>query len=449
MGAGSSNVEESEKVSATIAKLGDGKENIVYSDILEKINRKKKTQKRALVLTEKALYYFVASNLTCKRRIDLTEITLVTNATASDEFILHVPSSYDAYFRTHKKETLIKKICELYMIYNKMQLPVVSVQQKNLMPLVTTKDISNKNQDAGAVNVVSIMKSANTQGISYDTLCLGHNEKIVEMLQSHPGNEIVKFSDYVIKVNRKGKEQKRVVMLVWRLGRGTWAFDTFKYHFVNSQSSFLQTNVAMYNLLPNFSVKRRVHISLIPHVTMKSSNSTEFIIHVMTEYDYVLKYNNREQLVGCLAEIRSELQPNKLTVSAATDESFDQLLMTQDKMNNDKLRAQSLQLLSKRISSQRRLEAVMKSRHREGKRPRSESQASTSHTSSLARSSESGGYPIVSTKHMIPSPSPRSSTPVNRGSGGEYRTTVSLRASPQTEKFKRSTHSEKLESLGK
>ncbi|GAB5363213.1 hypothetical protein AAMO2058_000864300 [Amorphochlora amoebiformis] len=307
------------------------------------------------------------------------------------------------------------------MIYNKMQLPVVSVQQKNLMPLVTTKDISNKNQDAGAVNVVSIMKSANTQGISYDTLCLGHNEKIVEMLQSHPGNEIVKFSDYVIKVNRKGKEQKRVVML---------------------------TNVAMYNLLPNFSVKRRVHISLIPHVTMKSSNSTEFIIHVMTEYDYVLKYNNREQLVGCLAEIRSELQPNKLTVSAATDESFDQLLMTQDKMNNDKLRAQSLQLLSKRISSQRRLEAVMKSRHREGKRPRSESQASTSHTSSLARSSESGGYPIVSTKHMIPSPSPRSSTPVNRGSGGEYRTTVSLRASPQTEKFKRSTHSEKLESLG-
>lgn len=68
------------------------------------------------------------------------------------------------------------------------------------------------------------------------------------------------FSDFVIKINRKEKEQTRVILL---------------------------TDKAVYNLLPSSygKCKRRIKLENIAAVTA-SSISDEFVLHVPDEYDY-------------------------------------------------------------------------------------------------------------------------------------------------------------------
>lgn len=78
--------------------------------------------------------------------------------------------------------------------------------------------------------------------------------------QNSPLPEQVVFSDFVIKINRKDKEQTRVILL---------------------------TNKAVYNLLPSAygKCKRRIALETIASITA-SSISDEFVLHVPEEYDY-------------------------------------------------------------------------------------------------------------------------------------------------------------------
>lgn len=83
---------------------------------------------------------------------------------------------------------------------------------------------------------------------------------LVDTGQNSPLPETVVFSDFVIKINRKEKEQTRVILL---------------------------TNKAVYNLLPSAygKCKRRIAIESIASITV-SSISDEFVLHVPEEYDY-------------------------------------------------------------------------------------------------------------------------------------------------------------------
>jgi hypothetical protein len=78
-----------------------------------------------------------------------------------------------------------------------------------------------------------------------------------------PSPEVVMFSDFVLKINRKEKEQTRVILV---------------------------TNKAVYNLLPSAygKCKRRIALESIASVTA-SSISDEFVLHVPEEYDYRFK----------------------------------------------------------------------------------------------------------------------------------------------------------------
>ena len=91
-----------------------------------------------------------------------------------------------------------------------------------------------------------------------DHLCLAGNAKVKSLLEKQTdGEEEVKFSDFVIKINRKGKEQTRTILI---------------------------TDKAVYNLMPNNygNVKRRIPISSIEAVST-SSGSDEFVIHIPDE----------------------------------------------------------------------------------------------------------------------------------------------------------------------
>ena len=78
-----------------------------------------------------------------------------------------------------------------------------------------------------------------------------------------PDPEKVIYSAKLIKINRKGKEQDRVLLI---------------------------TDKAIYNLIPSdFSkCKRRIDIESIESITI-STISEEFVIHIPDEYDYRFK----------------------------------------------------------------------------------------------------------------------------------------------------------------
>jgi serum/glucocorticoid-regulated kinase 2 len=114
-----------------------------------------------------------------------------------------------------------------------------------------------------------------------DHLCLAGNHSVQKMLNKHGKNtplpEIVKFSDFVVKINKKGKEQTRVMLI---------------------------TNKAMYNLMPNNygKCKRRISIEEVGSITA-SGISDEFVLHVPSEYDYRFKSAKKEAICKTMQEL--------------------------------------------------------------------------------------------------------------------------------------------------
>lgn len=112
----------------------------------------------------------------------------------------------------------------------------------------------------------------------YDKLNLKDNEDIKAMLAAEGDkNETVVYSEKLVKINRKGKKQDRVLLL---------------------------TDKAVYNLKPNKYKEslRRVDLKHIGMLTL-SQTSPEFAIHVPTEYDYHLASKNKDVIADLLKEL--------------------------------------------------------------------------------------------------------------------------------------------------
>lgn len=126
---------------------------------------------------------------------------------------------------------------------------------------------------------------------SNDHLCLQGNRAIAKMLEKFDssGTEKVHFSDFVIKINRKDKEQTRVILI---------------------------TNSHLYNIMPNnySKCKRRIDLKDIMGISI-SKITDEFVVHVPEEYDYRFKSAKKEkicELLGVLVVARSKKTGGKI-----------------------------------------------------------------------------------------------------------------------------------------
>lgn len=130
-----------------------------------------------------------------------------------------------------------------------------------------------------------------------DHLCLAGNSAVQKMLQKEGQNsplpETVVFSDFVIKINRKEKEQTRVILL---------------------------TNKAIYNLLPSSygKCKRRIALDSVASITA-SSISDEFVLHVPEEYDYRFKSAKKDKVCELIVKLFKKLweKEEKAALAAA------------------------------------------------------------------------------------------------------------------------------------
>jgi hypothetical protein len=99
--------------------LNEPVERLLFSAEVIKINRKDKEQKRALILTNCALYNFsfsffgsVFSNL--KRRIPYSDIASVLLSRSSDECLIQVNNDYDYRFVITQRAEVVEVVSKCY-----------------------------------------------------------------------------------------------------------------------------------------------------------------------------------------------------------------------------------------------------------------------------------------------------------------------------------------------
>uniref|UniRef100_A0A7S4DZX4 non-specific serine/threonine protein kinase n=2 Tax=Lotharella globosa TaxID=91324 RepID=A0A7S4DZX4_9EUKA len=106
-----------EKMLLTKGNSHPAKEEVILSHMVTKINRKDKEQLRVMVVTDKAIYNLLRDSYSCKRRIPIQALGLITESTSSDEFILHVPSEYDYRYKSGQKRVIIDLLTKLFKKY--------------------------------------------------------------------------------------------------------------------------------------------------------------------------------------------------------------------------------------------------------------------------------------------------------------------------------------------
>ena len=113
-----------------------------------------------------------------------------------------------------------------------------------------------------------------------DELDLKNEPAVQKLLAKEGPGEVIQFSDLAVKINRKDKEQTRVLLI---------------------------TDKGIYNLLPNnYKLKRRINLSLVMALSV-STVSDEFVIHVDGEYDYRYKSSHKQDVINILNELYREI----------------------------------------------------------------------------------------------------------------------------------------------
>jgi myosin-1 len=86
----------------------NGDRQLLFSDEIMKVNKKYKSQKRIIVVTDKNMYNIDPGEFKVKRRIPLEDIDGVSLSTLPDNsFCLHMPNSYDYLLESDKKTEML------------------------------------------------------------------------------------------------------------------------------------------------------------------------------------------------------------------------------------------------------------------------------------------------------------------------------------------------------
>jgi len=146
---------------------------------------------------------------------------------------------------------------------------------------------------------------------SNDALSLASNQQCAKMLgklgENWPEKEKVQLSQALIKINRKGKEQQRVMLI---------------------------TDKAIYNLMPRdlSKCRRRIRLENVASATF-SRSSCEFAIHVPEEYDYRFKSTSRQfqdAVMNTLADVYQKKVKSRLRLQETEQASLDDVTVTKD-----------------------------------------------------------------------------------------------------------------------
>eukprot|EP00475_Leptophrys_vorax_P019612 TRINITY_DN2687_c0_g1_i1.p1 TRINITY_DN2687_c0_g1~~TRINITY_DN2687_c0_g1_i1.p1 ORF type:complete len:606 (-),score=162.74 TRINITY_DN2687_c0_g1_i1:1616-3340(-) len=133
-------VEKNEYLSDLIAKKGKGHEKILYSGFELKVNRRKKKQRRLLVITERAMYNIGPPDFSViKRRILLHKISGISQCEEAKEFVVHVFDEYDYRYCSERTELICDVLQYECKRVARKNLDIFQVDQSQLDKITLTR----------------------------------------------------------------------------------------------------------------------------------------------------------------------------------------------------------------------------------------------------------------------------------------------------------------------
>src|SRR5689334_313076 len=89
-------------------------ERLLLSTMVTKINHRGKSQERAFVVTDHALYNFEGNKV--KRRVPLSNVTAISVTEVGEEdFLIHIANSYDFWLRSPRRIRILRTINQALM----------------------------------------------------------------------------------------------------------------------------------------------------------------------------------------------------------------------------------------------------------------------------------------------------------------------------------------------
>ena len=123
-------------------------EIIKYSGSFTKINKREKSQKRIILLTNKAIYNIKPSTFDKpQRRIKLSKISSITVSETSNEFTINIPMEYDYRYiakDSQQREELTKIISTIYESSSSIPLRIHKVTTPSTAAYTVTKKVANE-----------------------------------------------------------------------------------------------------------------------------------------------------------------------------------------------------------------------------------------------------------------------------------------------------------------
>eukprot|EP00475_Leptophrys_vorax_P019702 TRINITY_DN26_c0_g4_i1.p1 TRINITY_DN26_c0_g4~~TRINITY_DN26_c0_g4_i1.p1 ORF type:complete len:533 (-),score=161.59 TRINITY_DN26_c0_g4_i1:43-1641(-) len=151
-----------------------------------------------------------------------------------------------------------------------------------------------------------------TASQNWDLLGLNANAAVQQLISGKSKEKVV-YSDMVVKINKRGVPQNRVLMI---------------------------TDKAVYNMKSGdySSYKRRIPLENIGAVCISSlDESKEFVIHVPDEYDYRYQSDQKNAIVDIIKTEFSKVTKRKLAVIGVKEASLVDVTVTRDRVNDERL----------------------------------------------------------------------------------------------------------------
>ena len=124
-------------------------EQVLFSDLVTKLNRKGKAQQRVLLLTSRAVYNLdVGGYKRCKRRILIGHVCAVTVSDDDDDFVLHVRDEYDYHYRSSRRADILHLLSRRFKSAALRELPISVTHRQHLQSFVTTKQQLQQQQSS-------------------------------------------------------------------------------------------------------------------------------------------------------------------------------------------------------------------------------------------------------------------------------------------------------------
>ncbi|KAG2393751.1 hypothetical protein C9374_007282 [Naegleria lovaniensis] len=297
-----------------------GDQEVSFSGVVTKYNKKYKKQERILLITERAIYNIDPNGYIIHRHIPMRRLKAVTVSPYTDGFfVIHTPDEYDYVFESNKKTEILKVLSENYT-------NATRAKMKFFVKNSIKHRMKKGNENRLEFKEVTAIRGNHVTPTDYGAEI---QVKVEEVMSNELDTNVVQDIYQGQKLRRKDS------LLKWYLGdylhiANTKAFEKIKKEFGDCQLLYsglvqkinkrylvqdrklLVTDQAVYNLDNDLKVLRRIPFKEISGISVSTMRDGFFILKVPDEYDYLFSSPAKTEIIKAIMDQKKKVENRSL-----------------------------------------------------------------------------------------------------------------------------------------